>query len=118
MKKWLKIVGGCFGAFYSVTKDLTLWLGGKLPMDISQSIDVIVFKVIIVSSICYGMFLICQFFYFLNKSNKELHQFNNGQLSEYHDWLKSHPQAQYDEKSASLEIRIHSMLKWWMDTQK
>lgn len=65
------------------------------------------------------------FIYWFIKDYKQLRKFKNeqinfvnGQISEYHNWLKNHPQAQYDEGLASLEVRIHSMLKWWSDTQK
>jgi len=62
MKKWLVILLGSFGAFYTAIKDLVIWLQKEYPM----SIDQWAFRIIIILSICYGIFQIGKFLYDLN----------------------------------------------------
>lgn len=109
MKKWLKIVAGSFGAFYSVAKDLFLWLMRRPLMNIEQNVDILVFRIIVILSICYGIFLVCQFLYNLNK---KINHFLDGEYSAFHNWLSKNPTYQ-DRVSGSFEDRVVAMLEWW-----
>ena len=60
---WIKFIAAIFGASYASIKDLILWLKEVKPMNLEQTIDLYAFKIIVILSICYGIFVIGKFLY-------------------------------------------------------
>jgi len=113
---WIKLFAAIFGASYASIKDLILWLREVKLMSLEQTIDLYAFRIIIILSVCYGIFLFVKFLYNLYKTCRQLCEFRDGQIESYHKWLETQPTL--SKKPSSLELKIQSMFRWLSSEQK
>jgi hypothetical protein len=92
---------------YSLSyKDTYKWIIERYPMNE----EIFAFRIIIVLSICYGIYLFIRLLYNLNKV------VNGKKDAAYHNRLSDNPDYQY-RSSGSFEDCVIAMLEWWKATR-
>ena len=103
-RRWIPTIPSLY-LLYPIMKDLINWIMEKYPMNV----EIFAFRIIIILSICYGLFILITFFY---KLNKKITTFIDGSKDPvFHKWLSDHPDWQY-RASGSFEDRVIVMTEW------
>lgn len=100
VKKWIGTIPSLY-IIYIILRDSFKWVIKEFPMNI----EIFGFRIIVILSICYCIYLLVRFLYKINK-------FINGtEDSVYHKWISDHPDWKY-RASGSFEDRVIAMFEW------